>query len=60
MKHPTPAELRSAILGALSDDTARVIAEHGAGADNPADRPIPVRVWRIVTEAISKACEETK
>lgn len=48
--HPTPAEIRYAITNKLADDSEQ----------NPMDGPvpfIPVRVMRLVNEAITEACD---
>lgn len=52
-RHPTPADIRHAIHMALIDDYER----HPRGGDVPF---IPVRVSRIVDDAISRACAEAE
>lgn len=51
MAHPTPAEIKAAIFEALADDYNRV--PYGA---QPGEMTMPIRVHRIVNEAIDKAC----
>lgn len=50
MNHPTPTEIRHSISQALFEDYEK----------NPMEGPvpfIPVRVHRLVSEAISRACD---
>lgn len=48
-RHPTPAEIRFAIMDVLFADQDRAAAE--------GDAPLPPRVYRLVTEGIKRACE---
>lgn len=47
--HPTPAEIRQAIVRRLDDD----FRKNPYGGDVPA---IPVRVHRLIDEAVTEAC----
>ncbi|WP_435170751.1 hypothetical protein [Falsirhodobacter sp. 1013] len=47
--HPTPAAIRVAIFEALDAD-----AKH----TDPLSAPIPFRTYRLIREAITKACDD--
>lgn len=51
VRHPTPAEIKEAIFDALHDDLASFPMDGAA-------MPMPVRIYRLVNEAISKACAQ--
>ena len=53
MRHPTPREIQNAINDAIHDDMDNHSFD-GPGA------PMPARAFRLVREAISKACDEAE
>lgn len=55
MAHPTPAQIKDAIFKALDEDYK---ANPYSNRDVVA--PIPVRTYKLINDAISKACDEVK